>query len=338
MLTDKKKSFIKANLIVSGILALIAAVFFIAILVYRSGFPHEYAAKRFAAGKKFAQITVFVPESAEFTIDNVMYFRYKLEKKLTENSIETADGKRNYFDAYSSERDSNISTEKKSNRAKVIYIGGDYSKFHTEFENMPNVANDLNHDRVLLSRTAAWKLYGGSSLYDFPVTVDGYDCLISAVFEDYTGKTYEDYYENAPPVVADIQMVPETPITCYEIVLVNPVNEFAASRVKECLDFDESTYVMVENSSRFNFVNLYKKIPTLLNYNENVPVGVSLPPDEIAARKAEKILTFLVLLFTIFIAYPALWTVIYIIKGIMFIKRLLDKYIIDKIKDKLSYS
>ena len=338
MLTDKKKSFIKANLIVSGILVLIAAVFFVSILVYRSKFPHEYAAKRFSAGKRFAQITVFVPESANFTVDNVMYFRYKLEKKLTENSIETSEGKRNYFDAYSSERDSNIATDNKNSPSKVIYIGGDYSKFHTEFENMPDITKDLNHDRVLLSRSAAWKLYGGSSLYDFPVKIDGDSYLVSAVFDDYTGQTYEEYYENAPPVVADIQRVPDTPITCYEIVLVNPVNEFAKNRVKECLDFDESTYVLVENSSRFGFVNLYKKIPTLLNYNENVPVGVSLPPYEIAARKAEKILTFLVLLFTIFIAYPALWVVIYIIKGIRFVKRLFDKFIIDKIKDKLSYS
>jgi hypothetical protein len=337
-LTDKKKKFILINLIVVGALALVAAALLTAILVCRNSLPHENAAKRFSAGKRFAQITLFIPESEEYTIDKVMYFRYKLEKKLTENSIEETGGKRNYFDAYSLIADSAVSTEKKSSSAKVIYIGGDYSKFHVEFESLPDITNDVNHDRVLISRSAAWKMYGGSSLYDFPIKVDGFDCLISGTFEDYSGKEYEEYYAENPPIVADLQRVPYMPITCYEIVLVNPVNGFANKCVSESLDLQEGTYVMVENSSRFSFVNLYKNIPKLLSYDENVPAGVVLPPEELAARKTEKTLTFLTLLFTIFIAYPALWAVIYIIKGIRFVKKLIDKLIIGKIKDKLSYS
>ena len=156
------------HLIVTLLLAAVALGIGIAMNVYMNSFDHEQVAKKFSNGTRFAQITVFAPDTAGLTVDKIMYFRYKLETKLTEKSITPPnDGARLYADAFSAYVDASLASNgSRTSNVKLAYVGGDYSLFYKAYRDMPNVGNDINHDRILLSRSAAWQLYGGEALYD----------------------------------------------------------------------------------------------------------------------------------------------------------------------------
>ncbi len=334
----KTKKIIHIAVIV--LLTLAATVTALVMCLKINSLDHENAAKRFSRGEKFSQITLFIPESAEFTVDKIMYFRYNIEKKLTEKSMtppnETA---RLYVDAFSSYEDINLSSDTSRNaNVKAMFVGGDYKKFYKALSEAADVTNDVNHDRILLSRTAAWQLYGGTELYDFRAFAGERNYYVSGVYDDFRGKDYDTFYENRPSCVIDIMSAHDQAVTCYEIIMVNPVKNFAKDIVVNCLDLTEGTYLLVENSERFSLGKLFKKIPTLIASDEPLPVGVNITPEEMMARRAEKELAVMLTIFMIFALYPAIWGIILVFKLIKLVKGLINRYIISKIKDKLSYS
>ena len=327
--------------IVTLLLAVIAAGIGVAMNVYMNSFDHEQVARRFSKGTRFTQITIFAPESAELTVDKIMYFRYKLETKLTEKSLTPEnDSARLYVDAYTSFTDATLTSDSsRTSNVKLAYIGGDYALFYPTYQAMPNVGNDLNRDRLLLSRTAAWQLYGGDALYDYPVKIGSKTFYVSGVYPDYKESAYiKDFYGDKAAAAADIRSDESIPITCYDLIVVDPVKNFAVDTVKECLDLTEGTYLLVENSKRFSLENLIKTVPKLVNADEPLPTGVDITPEEMAARHAEKVLAVMFVVFAVFAVYPAIWACILLFRLIRFVKKLFDKLVVNKIKDKLSYS
>ena len=334
----------KAHLIhriVTLFLAAAALGIGIAMNVYMNSFDHEQVAKKFSNGTRFAQITVFAPDTAGLTVDKIMYFRYKLETKLTEKSITPPnDGARLYADAFSSYVDASLASKgSRTSNVKLAYVGGDYSLFYKAYRDMPNVGNDLNHDRILLSRSAAWQLYGGEALYDYPVKIGPATFYVSGVYPDYKESAYiKDFYGDKPAAAADIKSDAGINITCYDLIMVDPVKNFAVDTVKECLDLPEGTYLLVENSKRFSLGNLFKTVPKLVNADEPLPTGVNITPEEMAARHAEKVLAVMLVVLLVVAVYPAIWALILLYRLIRLIKKWFDKLIVNKIKDKLSYS
>ena len=334
----------KAHLIhriVTLFLAAAALGIGIAMNVYMNSFDHEQVAKKFSNGTRFAQITVFAPDTAGLTVDKIMYFRYKLETKLTEKSITPPnDGARLYADAFSAYVDASLASNgSRTSNVKLAYVGGDYSLFYKAYRDMPNVGNDINHDRILLSRSAAWQLYGGEALYDYPVKIGSATFYVSGVYPDYKESAYiKDFYGDKAAAAADIKSDAGINITCYDLIMVDPVKNFAVDTVKECLDLTEGTYLLVENSKRYSLANLFKTIPKLVNADEPLPTGVNITPEEMAARHAEKVLAVMLVVFLVVAVYPAIWALILLYRLIRFMKKWFDKLIVNKIKDKLSYS
>ena len=329
------------HLIVTLLLAAAALGIGIAMNVYMNSFDHEQVAKKFSNGTRFAQITVFAPDTAELTVDKIMYFRYKLETKLTEKSITPPnDGARLYADAFSAYVDASLASKgSRTSNVKLAYVGGDYSLFYKAYRDMPNVGNDINHDRILLSRSAAWQLYGGEALYDYPVKIGSATFYVSGVYPDYKESAYiKDFYGDKPAAAADIKSDAGINITCYDLIMVDPVKNFAVDTVKECLDLPEGTYLLVENSKRFSLGNLFKTVPKLVNADEPLPTGVNITPEEMAARHAEKVLAVMLVVLLVFAVYPAIWALILLYRLIRFMKKWFDRLVVSKIKDKLSYS
>ena len=329
----------KVNLIICAGLSVIALVIAILMINKINSLPHENIAKDFSQGTNFAQITLYIPESAEFNVDKVMYFRYNLEKKLTEKSIAPEnEGARLYVDAFSCYKDITLKSEKRQSNAKAMLVGGDYQIFNKEFITLPNVINDVNRDRIIISKSAAWQLYGGYSLYDFPVYIGDKTYYISEVFDEGKEKEQKEFFGEKSTCLIDIESEKDARITCYEILLVNPIKGFAASLVKECLEIPEETYLMVENSSRFSVINILQGIPKLIKTDDQLPDGVKITYKEIMARNTGKQLSLMMLIFIIFALYPFIWVIILTFKLIKLIKRLMEKYVFSKIRDKLSYS
>ena len=325
-----------ASAIVLGISVLVTA------LVMKSAADslyHENTAKRFSADEEYAQFTVFIPESEKYTADRIMYLRYKLDKALTDNSLEAKPGARLYVDAYNAFGQITLETEAgRSVNSMAMYVGGDYGMFQKELEYAPDITRDLNHDRILISRKAAWKLYGGYDLYDFKLSDGNDDFYISGIYTENDGGEDKAFYKDAVPCVADMAKYPDMSITCYKIIMVNPVKSFAKNILTEAIGLEEGTYLLVENSERFSVGNLYKKVPMLLKSDEKLPEGIVLTPEEMTARRTEKELSAMLVLLTALAVYPAIYLLLWLFRLIRFIKGLFNKHIIERIKNKFSYS
>lgn len=333
------------NIIIIGVLTLISIIIMLVMHSKINSLPHENKAKEFSGGSKFAQITVFVPESAEFTVDKVMYARYELDTKLVEKAIEAPnENARLYCDAYAAYKSTSLSPgdaagqSARSAKVKIAYIGGDYSRFHSEFLSSPDICADINHDRILLSKTAAWQLFGGYELYDFEVKDGETSYFVSGVFDDYDSEQYKEFLGDSSLCLADIKGNTDAAISCYEILLVNPVTNFAYNLVKESIGLEEGTYYMVENSARFSLPKLFKKIPKLLNTDEQLPAGVVITPEETLALHMEKELAAMLAVLMVTALYPVIWALILLYRLIQLIKRTFNRFVISPIKDKLSYS
>lgn len=333
------------NIAVIGVLTLASLVIMLVMRSKINSLPHENKAKEFSAGSKFAQITVFIPESAEFTVDKVMYARYELDNKLVEKAISAPnENARLYCDAYAAYKTASLSPgenaglSSRSSKVKIAYIGGDYSRFHSEFLSSPDICADINHDRILLSKTAAWQLFGGYELYGFEVKDGENSYFVSGVFDDYEAEQYKEFLGDNSLCLADIKGSPDSPISCYEILLVNPVTNFAYDLVKESLGLEDGTYYMVENSARFSLPRLIKKIPTLLNADEQLPAGVVITPEETLALHMEKELAAMLAVLFVTALYPVIWALILLYRLIQLVKRTFNRFVVNPIKDKLSYS
>ncbi len=326
-------------LAVAVLFAVLSGVMILLMTGKINSLAHENVAKGFSDREEYVQITVFLPESAEVTLDKLMYFRYNLEKELTDNSLEAKNGARLYIDAGSAFKDISLDSESgKHTKAKAVYVLGDYGFFHKELLSKPDITRDLNHDRILISKLAAWNLYGGYELYDFKVTDGVRDFYISGVYDDYKGAEYDAFYGDRASCVMDMTAYPDMSISCYEIILVNPVKNFAKDAVVKSLGLEEGTYELVVNSERFSFANIFAGIPKLIKTDKLLPEGVRLTPEELAARQVEKELSVMLAVLMIFSVYPVVYTLFWVVKVVILVKKLINKYITGKIKEKFSYS
>ena len=332
-------------LIVAVALILCACVTGLIMNVKINSMTHENIAKSFSMGTRYAQISVFLPESAGLNFDNIMYLRYNIEQLLTEKAVTSENSQaRLYIDAFSATGDISLTSDSfRTATLKAIYAGGDYKIFHPHLEYMPDISNDLNHDRILISKDAAWSLYGGYELYDFSLTTaDETNYYISGVYDAEKGKQYELFRGGRPECILDFQKEPNKNATCYEILIVNPVNDFAMQIVKKSIEtvlgMKPGDYICVENSSRFAIPKLFDKMTSLTSADKQNPAGVVVPPEEILSIETEKELALLLALLIVLLIYPAIIVLVFIYRGIRFIKGLWNKYVIDKIRDKFSYS
>lgn len=110
----------------------------------------------------------------------------------------------------------------------------------------------------------------------------------------------------------------ESLISCYEIVMADPVEGFALDVVKS--NFPESAGVAVENSARFG---LEEKISVLRNfgYRSMNTSGVVFPYWENAARYVEDWSSLLILLAALLLLYPLVLAVITLVRLIRLGKR-----------------
>ena len=97
---------------------------------------------------------------------------------------------------------------------------------------------------------------------------------------------------------------PGTTISCYELLVQNPVRDFGKDKLKEIIGLEDGQYEIIENSSRFNLKNRFLRIGQLGKRSMNI-YGVTYPFWENRARAYEDITTYILILQIICLLYPA---------------------------------
>ncbi len=239
------------------------AVLGIILSVGKNALPDQLMAKRWSDKKDVAQISCFYSAEASVTENSIEEMRYLLSKKLQELAIvPNTEAARLYIDAYSAEGKIFIQSDKKSIEANAIGIGGDFFMFHPVklVSGMYFSGNDLMQDSVLLDEEAAWQLFGANDIAGKTVTINGLPYRVAGVYEREQGELESLAGSKDTTVYVSfttLQALTNTPVTCYEVVMPNPVEGFALDRMLEVNLSSEETVKIIENSSRFSYASLY---------------------------------------------------------------------------------
>jgi hypothetical protein len=232
-----------------------------------------------------------------------------VEKALTEGGVPSQDYPWFYGASYS--QTSTLQGDGTSCQVELTAVAGEFFRIHPmELVNGWYMnESDLMHDRIILSRQAAWDLFYSDQVAGMYVTLDGNYYLVAAVVDLESG-TYNALAEGDTKrawVFADGPgMDTEKGFTCLEMVVPQPVKSFATSTLQSALSSVLSEkQEITDNSGRFSLKNRWQVLKTIGTRgisNETVPY----PYWENAARLTENALALRLVPEGILLGIPAL--------------------------------
>lgn len=231
--------------------------------------PEQSMAERWSPEGNAAQISCFFSQRAGITPDRLEEFEHCLDSYLTENSVEAASdnpGARLWADTYSGEGKISLTSERATVEADAVGFGGDFFLFHPQELLYGNYfsGNDLNQDYCVIDEDAAWQLFGSSNVAGMTVSIGGIPYIVQGVIRRPAGRMIGAAGLDSTCVYVTYRTLERygavSGINHYEIVMPDPVKQFAYKYVKEQLGREERETEVVENSSRFDLVNCLKRI------------------------------------------------------------------------------
>lgn len=291
----------------------------IALLVH--GQAEQRIAGRWSSEGGAAQVSCFFSPNAGISQDSIESFEHSLDSALKEASIEQDSpnpGARLWADAYSADGTVTLSTDRGRVEADALGIGGDFFLFHQLrlLNGSYFSGNDLMKDYVVLDEDAAWQLFGSNDVAGMNVSIGGRPHIVIGVIQRPAGRLYEAAGLDSIRVYVSYETLKAYGqcggINHYEIVMPNPVREYAVNYVREQLGKPEREVEVLENSSRFR---LSKRLRLLLDFGTRSMNGKAIiyPYWENVARGYEDILALLTLFQMIFIIYPSGLALVWIV-------------------------
>lgn len=273
--------------------------------------------------ERFAQVSVFFPEAAQGSVDDVMSFRPNIDAKLIAAGLEEPDAGRLWTDAYSGLSTVQVKGDRGSSAATAVGVGGDFYLFHPyEMLSGSFISDaDLMGDRVVLDYDLAWKLFGASSLDGMSVTIDGKPYYVAGVVKrESDGFTAMAYTDANPMIFMDYRTMKDLDttagITCYETAMADPISGYAKSVAQE---YFKDRAVVVENSARYDFGHILSYF-TEYGKEQIQDSGVDFPYWENAARVSEVYIARLLLIIALLSLVPLaciVWLVVELIKTLV---------------------
>ena len=272
----------------------------------------QQMAGRWSEKGDVAQISCFFSSKAEVTEDTIKSFEYSLKNVLQEASItETSEnpGARLWVDAYSADGKITLVNGRNTLEANAIGIGGDFFLFHPLklITGSYFSGNDLMQDYCIIDQDAAWQLFGSNDVVGMTVYIGNVPHIVTGVVRRPEGRMEKAAGLNSTVVYVSYETLDtygtNNGINHYEIVMPNPVDEFAYGKVKEGIGVDEKNVEIVENSKRYSPVN---RIKTIFDFGTRSMNGKAIiyPYWENLARGYEDIIALLTVFMALLLLYP----------------------------------
>lgn len=271
--------------------------------------PYTKAAEKWAgsSGERFAYISCFMPETARMSQQSVYSFKSTMEQKLTENSMEAAEGRTLWTFAYCGNAAISVSTDKGSATVEALGVGGDFFFFHPMLLRSGNyiAESDLMHDGVVIDKELAWKLFGAIEVDGMELEISDRKFYVAGVVErDSDFASREAYGADIGLYMAyDIfNEISGEEINCYELVFPNPVTNFAMNLVKDNFSGGDST-AFVDEGSRYGVSSLWNVVKDFGKRSMRTD-GIIFPYWENAARLTEDYAALSAVLFCLLLVTP----------------------------------
>lgn len=251
-----------------GAAALLLALLFCAALLsiraIRTDLSGMDAAERWQAEDSphpFAQLAVYFDSASSVSLNTVYLNRMEITKTLEENAITPAEGASVFIDAFSGETALSVTTDRATIYVNATACGGDFFFFHPlELLHGDYFAeDDLTARSVILDEYAAWQLFGATEVSGMDVTIGGQPFRVSGVCKKPEGELESATWGEVPRIFVNYLGLRMTNnfdrASVYEIVLPNPIDNFAMDLLRTQLSVREnSTSADAYNiTERFDF-------------------------------------------------------------------------------------
>ncbi len=293
----------RIKLLISAGIALLTGLIFLTLgIVFSSKQKDQQLASRWSEKKDFSQVSVFFSELAGFDENGVKELKYKIDNKLSQDSIASEnENARTWVYAYSAFGEVSAYSHNADTRVKAIGVGGDYFLFHP-FELVSGSFFDSEYmmkDLVLLDVETAWRLFGSTDVEGQVIEIGGVRHVVSGVVKSIEGRLNRLAGNNEPVMYLSYEALSENGnvsyINSFEALMPNPLSTYARDAVKELVPSDEKRFEVVENTGRFNWVRLLKHVKEFGTRGMTAK-AIVYPYWENAARGMEDYLTPVALL------------------------------------------
>lgn len=271
-------------------------------------------AERWSEKKNVAQVSCFFSVNSGITEDRIIEFEHSIDSALTDAAVlqeSENPGARLWADAYSADGRIMLSNGKSSLEVDAIGIGGDFFLFHPLklISGSYFSGNDLMQDICIIDQDAAWQMFGSNDVVGMTLNIGGIPHIVAGVVERPSGRLEEAAGLDSTLVYVSYQTLSElgscNGINHFEIVMPNPVKNFAVNLVREKLGTSEKETEVLENTSRYSFLSRLKLIPAFGTRSMNGR-AIIYPYWENIARGYEDILGVITLFQMLFLLYTVL--------------------------------
>ncbi len=269
------------------------------------------------SGVRFAQVSSFRPVGEELSLNDIEQFRAGVETALVEASIDVDGGTSVWVDAFSSRSKLTVTGSRGAIEATAYAVGGQYFTFHPLklVSGSYITESDFARDGAVVTRELAWSLFGAVDVAGMTVTIDGKPYVITGVVDTETdaasvaaGAGGQCIYLHSDA----LHLAADKVINCYEIVLADPITDFAKSTVTDKLPAGGE---IVENSARYRLGNIANIIWDFGKRSMNVS-GILYPYWENAARYTEDMMALMLMFAILTAVVPAVFVGMIVVQAV----------------------
>ena len=263
----------------SVILLVIGIIMKIIISVGAGKYSDQTVAKRWDKEGNYSHVSIFIKDTAHFSMTDLDGLKYNLDGKLDYNSIEAEnEDARRYIESHASKSSIFLEGPSRSMNIDCLAVGGDFFVFHPV--KMINGSyfdgNDLMQDGVILDEESAWQLFGSNDVVGQPLYYGDRVLFVKGVYEKNESKLFNYARGDKPEIFVPFDLLNSEMdplnITCVEFCMPNPVENFATGIMDEIVSLDSGTFEIVDNSKRYTVENLWavyknKKYRSMQNHD-----------------------------------------------------------------------
>ena len=306
-------------LFVSGLVSLLIGIFLmVAGSLKIQTLREQHMAARWSDENDVSQVSCFFSRSAGVSEDSLLSFGYQLHVALEEASIVSTSENENarlWADAFSASGKVTVESNRATLELNAVGIGGDFFLFHPLALKSGSYfsGNDLMQDYIILDEEAAWQLFGSNDIVGQLVYISGIPHLVAGVVEREEGRMSEAAGLDTSMVYVSYETLSkygiDYGINTYEIVMPNPVKGYAKTYVMEHIGVSENEVEIVENTSRFEWLSLFKELMQFGTRSMSSK-AIIYPYWENLARGYEDILMLMLVIVVLLFLYPAVLFII----------------------------
>lgn len=278
-------------------------------------------ADRWSEKNNVSQISCLFSPNSNVNTDTIEMFRHSIDGALLEASITQESpnaGARLWTDAFSASGKIVLTNGRINMEANAVGIGGDFFLFHPLhlLNGSFFSGNELNQDFCIIDEDAAWQLFGSNDVVGMMVDIKGIPHIVRGVIRRDSGRLNEAAGLDSTLVYVSYSTLDElgasNGINHYEIVMPNPVKNFAFNYVKDNIGVQEKDIEIIENTTRFHLLERLK-IFTAFGTRSMNGKAIIYPYWENVARGYEDILALTTMVSLLFLMYPVLLIIIQVV-------------------------